>query len=64
MKSQLQQGFAIDPKTDEVNLTGLGEAACLNFDLYGPAPDYEIPEILFEIAVEVAEWWEALPPSD
>lgn len=40
----------------EVEMTTLAEAACGEFDAYGPAPHYDIPEEYFECAYEVATW--------
>jgi len=40
-----------DPKTDEINRTGLAEDACAHFDLY---ENGDIPEYLFDLADQVA----------
>jgi len=42
----------------EVNMTALAEAACMEFDAYGPAPRFEAPKWLFYAAFEVAEEYE------
>ena len=60
MKGQLQLGQYIDGCL-EVNCTELAEAACQEFDLFGPAPHYDAPEELFELAAAAGEWWEAQP---
>lgn len=39
----------------EVNMTGLAEAACMEFDAYGPEPRFDIPEMIWDAAFEVAE---------
>ena len=44
-----------DPVTGEVCPTRLAEDACLFFDDYGPAPDYDIPEEYFEWAFQISE---------
>jgi hypothetical protein len=42
-----------------VKTTKLAEDAALQFDLYeGEGSDYTIPECVFELALEVAEWYE------
>lgn len=41
-----------------IEMTTLAEAAALVLNLYGPAPKYEIPEEVFEIAYEVSSWYE------
>jgi hypothetical protein len=38
----------------EINMTGLAEAACAEFDDYGKAPQYDIPETYFECAYEIS----------
>ena len=43
------------PWTGEVNTTLLAEDACNEFNGYGPAPEYDIPEEYFEWAFEVDE---------
>lgn len=43
----------IDRKTDEVDATGLGEAAAYEFDLV--ESNGYIPEIVFDVAVEIAD---------
>lgn len=60
MIQQLQLGWHIDACLD-VNCTELAEAACQEFDLYGPPPCYDAPEELFDLAVVVSEWWEEKP---
>lgn len=45
----------VDPKTGELRLTSLAEDTCDEFDLYGPAPEFDIPERLFELAFDVLE---------
>ena len=42
-----------------INMTEIAEAAAGALDLYGPAPQYDIPEEVFEIAYDVSEWYEA-----
>ncbi len=48
----------VDRMTGEVNETGLAEGAAQEFDIYGPPPDYEIPEELFDLSFNVGEVWE------
>lgn len=57
MKDQLRLGDYID-ECLEVNCTELAESACQEFDLFGPAPHYDAPEELFELAAAAGEWWE------
>lgn len=40
----------------EVNTTLLGEDAAGEFDLYEDEEEYIIPECVFELAAEVADW--------
>jgi len=56
MRLQLQLGEHIDGL--EVNCTELAEAACQEFDLYGPPPRYDAPEELFDLAIEISDWWQ------
>jgi len=44
----------VDPHTDELNTTMLAEGAAMKFDLYY-GEDYEIPQDLFDWAIEVWE---------
>lgn len=44
----------VDPLTGEVNATGLAEDAAQHFNSYGKPPDYEIPEVYFEWAEDIA----------
>jgi len=44
----------VDLTTGECCETSLAEDAADALDLYGPAPDFEIPEWVFELAFEVA----------
>jgi hypothetical protein len=41
-----------DPRTGEVNCTKMAEAACEEFSLW---VDDEVPEVLFEWALDIAE---------
>ena len=41
-----------DPLTNEINHTMLAEKTAQVFDLYNPSPEMEIPEELFEIALD------------
>lgn len=41
----------------EINTTHLAEAACQEFDAYGPPPTYDAPEEYFDWAVEVEAWY-------
>jgi hypothetical protein len=45
----------VDPKTDELDCTGLAEAAATALDLHIPTPDVEVPEVLFELATTLTE---------
>jgi len=45
----------VAPLTGEGNATLLAEDAAQVLDLYGPAPEYDIPDVVFEWAHEV-EW--------
>ena len=56
MRQEMREHVDLD--TGEVNTTALAEDACQHFDAYGPAPDYDIPEDLFDWALEIAEGWE------
>ena len=49
----------VDPYTNEVNATALAEAAASLFDLYGPEPDYDIPDWVYECARGIADMHEA-----
>jgi hypothetical protein len=42
-----------DPKTGELNYTSLSEECAQALRMYGKPPDYDIPEEIFEIAIEV-----------
>ena len=44
----------VDLDTAELNCTTLAEDAAKHFDLYGPAPNYDIPEVVFELAFELS----------
>lgn len=44
----------VDWDTNECSATGLAEDAAEEFNLWGPAPEYEIPEWVLKIALEVA----------
>lgn len=48
---------ALDHKTNEVNATLLAEDACTSFNDF--FPDYDIPEIYFELAEKVATSYES-----
>lgn len=54
MLSQLQ--YHIDPRTGEVNSTGLAEDAAAEFELY--FADCEIPEDLFDLANAIGSLFE------
>lgn len=41
----------------DINCTALAEAACQEFDAYGPPPTYDAPEEYFEWAFEVEAWY-------
>lgn len=41
----------------DINCTALAEAACKEFDSYGPPPTYDAPEEYFEWAIEVETWY-------
>lgn len=43
-----------DTYTGEVNCTEMAEEAAMTYNLYGPGPEYEIPEWVYEYAVDVA----------
>jgi hypothetical protein len=43
----------VDRVTGEVNHTALAEECACALDLYGPGPDYPIPEWVFEIALDI-----------
>jgi hypothetical protein len=58
-EEQGYRGPYIDPTCLDVNTTALAEAAAYEFELYGPAPDFEIPEEVFELAMVVGEHVEA-----
>ena len=45
----------VDPKTDELDCTGLAEAAAAALDLHIPTPNVEVPEVLFELAATFNE---------
>lgn len=47
-------GDFVDPTCNVLNSTALAEAAASDFDEYGPAPDYEIPEWIWETAAAIA----------
>lgn len=49
---------------NEVNCTHLAEAACQEFDAYGPAPDYACPEEYFDWAVDAEDEYFAIPPAE
>ena len=48
----------VDRKTDEVDATGLAEAAANEFNIYENQQDYDIPEEVFDLAVDVSTAWE------
>ncbi len=48
----------VDHSTDEVNSTGLAEAAANEFDIYEDTRDYKIPDEVFDLAVDVGAAWE------
>ena len=48
----------------EVNTTYLAEAACQEFDAFGPAPTYDAPEEYFDWAVEVEAWYFCYAPIE
>jgi hypothetical protein len=52
---ELHRKDHIDPKTGELNCTGLAEAAAAALDLHIPTPDLEVPEVLFELAATFNE---------
>lgn len=41
----------------DLNCTQLAEAACRQFDLYGPPPTYDAPDELFDWGVDVDKWY-------
>ena len=51
---QTRSSYWTDPKTGEVNCTALAEDAALEFDLDDGPPEYNVPEWLFDLAVEIA----------
>jgi len=44
-----------DPYTGVINCTMMAEEAVDQFDLWGPAPEYAVPEWVYDYAAEVAE---------
>lgn len=54
-----QNATAYNDGYGSINMTELAEAAADAFNLHGPAPRYDIPEKVFEIAFDVSEWYEA-----
>ncbi len=48
----------VDRQTDEVNNTSLAEEAASEFNIYEDNRDYEIPEEVFDLSLEVGNAWE------
>lgn len=46
-------GAHVDPRTGEVNYTGLAEGTATDLDLYEDTTTYTIPEWVYDMAVDV-----------
>lgn len=55
MVKLLSEGQCIDKRTGEVNYTELAETTADHLDLYVDDVDFEIPEEVFDLAVEAGE---------